>query len=58
MAYWKARDPLVRYESFCLTEGILSPGKMAEMKASVEKELDAAVAFAEASPSPRAGGLS
>jgi TPP-dependent pyruvate/acetoin dehydrogenase alpha subunit len=53
VAYWKVRDPLTRYESFLTEEGLLSPDEIANMKASVEKELDAAVAFAEASPSPR-----
>jgi len=53
VAYWKARDPLTRYESFLTEEQVLSPADVADMKASVEKELDAAVAFAEASPSPR-----
>ncbi len=53
VAYWKVRDPLVRYEAFLIESEILSPEAVAEMKASVEKELDAAVAFAEASPSPR-----
>jgi pyruvate dehydrogenase E1 component alpha subunit len=52
VAHWKSRDPLSRYEKFLLTGGILSPGDVEELKASVEKELDAAVAFAEASPSP------
>jgi pyruvate dehydrogenase E1 component alpha subunit len=52
VAEWKLRDPLVRYEAFCIERGILSADEIAEMKASVEAELDAAVAFAEASPSP------
>jgi pyruvate dehydrogenase E1 component alpha subunit len=52
LAEWKGRDPLVRYESLCLSEKILSAGEIAEIKASVEKELDEAVAFAESSPSP------
>jgi pyruvate dehydrogenase E1 component alpha subunit len=52
VAYWKARDPLTRYESFLTSEGILSPSDIEGLKASVEKELDAAVAFAEAGPSP------
>ncbi len=54
VASWKKRDPLPRYESFCLQRGILTPDEIAEMKASVERELDAAVAFAESSPSPAA----
>jgi pyruvate dehydrogenase E1 component alpha subunit len=53
MAYWKARDPLTRYESFLTAEGILSPSDVEGLKASVEEELDAAVAFAEAGPKPR-----
>ena len=53
VSYWKARDPLTRYESFLTAEGILSPSGMEGLKASVEEELDAAVAFAEAGPKPR-----
>ncbi|HWB96200.1 MAG TPA: thiamine pyrophosphate-dependent dehydrogenase E1 component subunit alpha [Bryobacteraceae bacterium] len=53
IAYWKARDPITRYETFLTEEKILTASGVAEMKASVEKELDAAVAFAEASPSPK-----
>jgi acetoin:2,6-dichlorophenolindophenol oxidoreductase subunit alpha len=52
VAYWKARDPLTRYEAFLTGEGILSSGEAEEIKASVSAQLDAAVAFAEASPSP------
>jgi TPP-dependent pyruvate/acetoin dehydrogenase alpha subunit len=53
VAYWKTRDPLTRYGEFLAAEGILTPAGQEELKMSVEKELDAAVAFAEASPSPR-----
>jgi TPP-dependent pyruvate/acetoin dehydrogenase alpha subunit len=52
VAEWKLRDPLVRYEAFCIDRGILSANEIVEMKACVEAEMDAAVAFAEASPSP------
>jgi len=52
LAEWKTRDPLIRYESFCQSAGILSSGEIAEIRASVEKELDEATAFAESSPSP------
>jgi len=51
--YWKKRDPIVRYETFCLAEGLLSAKEIDELKKSVEEQLDQAVAFAEASPSPR-----
>jgi TPP-dependent pyruvate/acetoin dehydrogenase alpha subunit len=50
--FWKTRDPLVRYEAFCLEEKILTAEQIAAMKQSVEEELDDAVAFAEASPHP------
>ena len=49
---WGKRDPITRYETFCLRENILSQDQIEEMKAAVEKELDEAVAFAEQSPSP------
>jgi pyruvate dehydrogenase E1 component alpha subunit len=52
IAEWKTRDPLIRYESFCLSAGTLSCGEIAEIKTSVDRELDEAVAFAESSPSP------
>jgi TPP-dependent pyruvate/acetoin dehydrogenase alpha subunit len=54
IAEWKTRDPLIRYEDFCRSEGILSDGQVADIKASVERELDEAVEFAENSPSPLA----
>ena len=53
VAWWKSRDPIVRYEAFLTSEGILTAAGVEELKKSVENELDAAVAFAEASPSPR-----
>ena len=52
VTYWKTRDPLTRYESFLTAERILSAPQIEDLKASVEKEVDAAVAFAEAGPSP------
>ncbi len=52
VAGWKQRDPLVRYEEFCLATGILTPGDIDAMKQSIEEELDEAVEFAERSPSP------
>jgi acetoin:2,6-dichlorophenolindophenol oxidoreductase subunit alpha len=52
LQYWKDRDPVERYEAFCMTTGALTAKQVEEIKASVEKELDDAVAFAEASPSP------
>jgi acetoin:2,6-dichlorophenolindophenol oxidoreductase subunit alpha len=53
LQYWKDRDPVVRYEEFCLAQAVFSAKEVEDLKASVEKELDDAVAFAEASPSPQ-----
>jgi pyruvate dehydrogenase E1 component alpha subunit len=50
--FWKGRDPLDRYEAFCVNEKVIAEKEVAELKASVEKELDEAVAFAQASPNP------
>ena len=50
---WKARDPVVCYQEFCRARGVLTPDEIEAMKAEVEKELDDAIAFAEASPSPQ-----
>ena len=50
---WKERDPVQRYEEFCLSQGVLSQQEVEGIKASVEKELDDAIAFGEASPSPQ-----
>jgi len=52
IADWKMRDPLARYETLCVSAGILKPGEVEQMKADVERELDEAVAFADTSPSP------
>jgi pyruvate dehydrogenase E1 component alpha subunit len=53
LADWKARDPLSRYEAFCLAQGVLDAEQIAEIRADVEREIDQAVAFAESSPSPK-----
>ena len=50
---WKARDPVVRYEEFCRAGGVLTPDAIEAMKAEAEQELDDAIAYAEASPSPQ-----
>jgi pyruvate dehydrogenase E1 component alpha subunit len=52
VAEWKKKDPIVRYETKYLAEGILTDEIVASHRASVERELDEAVEFAEASPSP------
>jgi len=47
---WHGRDPIRRSESRLLEAGLLTPGALARLDAEVAAEIDAAVAFAEASP--------
>src|SRR5206468_12855921 len=54
VAEWKKRDPIVRFETQALAAGLLTDSAIAEYRASVDRELDEAVAFAESSPSPPA----
>ncbi len=49
---WVEKDPIPRFENTLLTEGILTPETVAEIKAAVEKELETAVSFALDSPLP------
>jgi len=49
-AYWYERDPIRRSEQRLLEAGHLTPESLAELDAEVAAEIDAAVAFAEASP--------
>ena len=52
VAEWKKRDPIARFETTCLVEGFLTDNLIRTIRSSVEQELNEAVAFAEASPSP------
>ena len=51
--YWKARDPIARYEKY-LTENKLwdAKKKIGNRRASIERELDEDQKFAEESPLP------
>lgn len=46
---WKEQDPIIRLRNALIGAGIASEGDLDEMQAAVEAEMDAAVAFAEAS---------
>ena len=50
-AAWKERDPIARYEARLLAGKVLEPDEMAKIKASIEQELEGAVAQAEQDPS-------
>lgn len=54
VAEWKKRDPITRFETHALEEGLLTESAISDYRASVERELDEAVTFAESSPSPLA----
>jgi len=53
-AYWKARDPITRYERYLTENGIWDTKTKAEIDARIEHELDAEQKFAEDSPAPPA----
>jgi len=50
--YWKARDPIPRYEKYLTEHKIWDAAKKAEIDARIERELDADQKFAEESPLP------
>ena len=52
IAAWKARDPIARLERHVLGRGLLSADAIGVIRAAVNADLDAAVAFAERSPFP------
>jgi TPP-dependent pyruvate/acetoin dehydrogenase alpha subunit len=48
----RERDPIARFEDHLRERGLVSDADLREIRASVQRELEAAVAFAEASPFP------
>jgi len=51
---WKARDPIVRLGDALQEAGIAAAGELEQVQAEVRAELEAAIAFAEASPEAEA----
>ncbi len=51
---WKAKDPIARYEKHLLDNGLAAQSDLDAIGAMIERQLDADVAFAEASPFPDA----
>lgn len=47
---WKAKDPIRRFQAWALSAGLAHPEDIARLEAAVAAEVQAAVAFAEASP--------
>jgi TPP-dependent pyruvate/acetoin dehydrogenase alpha subunit len=52
VAEWKTKDPITRFETRYLAEGLLTSEVIDSCRASVELELNDAVEFAQSSPSP------
>ncbi len=52
IASWKARDPIARFEEHLVGRGVVSAAEIAAIRERVQVDLDAAVAFADASPFP------
>ena len=52
VAQWKARDPIARFAAELVTRREMSESDLGSMQREVEAELQAAVAFADASPFP------
>ena len=57
IAQWKARDPIARFSSELVARGLVASAEVERMKHAIVAELEAAVAFAEASPFPSPGDL-
>ena len=57
IADWTARDPIARFEAELLALGVLQGAELEVVRAEVEAEIAAGVAFAEASPVPLARDL-
>jgi pyruvate dehydrogenase E1 component alpha subunit len=52
IASWKARDPIGRFERHLLGAGAVTAAEIAALRARAAADLEAAVAFADASPFP------
>jgi len=50
--YWKARDPITRYEAYLTEHKLWDAKKKAEIDSRIERELDEDQKFAEESPMP------
>jgi 2-oxoisovalerate dehydrogenase E1 component alpha subunit len=49
---WKRKDPILRFQQYLMSEGILTSALMEEFEARAKAEVDAAQAAAEAAPYP------
>jgi pyruvate dehydrogenase E1 component alpha subunit len=49
---WRKRDPIPRLAKALLAEGLATEERLAELDREIERSVEEAVAFAEASPDP------
>ena len=54
---WQGRDPITRFEAELKSHGLIQEDDIASIRASVENEITAAIAFAHASPAPAISDL-
>jgi pyruvate dehydrogenase E1 component alpha subunit len=52
LAQWKRRDPIARLRERLLREGVVAPAELQHMQQRVDTVIEAALAFAQASPWP------
>jgi TPP-dependent pyruvate/acetoin dehydrogenase alpha subunit len=52
IAEWKARDPIARFAADLVARGLVTRTEVEQVQRAIAAELEAAVAFAEASPFP------
>ena len=50
--YWAEHDPIKIYSERLVAQGVLTEEEIAQIRAEVEAETEAAIAFAKASPLP------
>ncbi|MFN8160336.1 MAG: pyruvate dehydrogenase (acetyl-transferring) E1 component subunit alpha [Solirubrobacterales bacterium] len=54
---WRERDPIERFAERCVTEGVMEPSDVEEIRQRAEETVLAAVAFADSSPEPALDSL-
>jgi TPP-dependent pyruvate/acetoin dehydrogenase alpha subunit len=54
---WRLKDPITRVEEIMIDRGVLSEAEYSEVRKTMHREVDEAVAFAEASPQPTAESI-
>ena len=56
-AEWQTRDPIPRFREWLVADGSASAGELDELEADVERTIDEAIAFGDASPAPELADL-